>query len=322
MQGASSSSDPERIGFLLVSGFSAMAFFSAIEPLRVANRLAGRPLYNWRIYALHADPVEASNGMRLVPDMPFGAERPPTLIVCAGFHPERAESKATLATLRKFARAGVRLGALDTGAHVLAKAGLLDGSRVSIHWEAAPAFQEEFPGIEVTGELFEVHERMFTCAGGTAALDLMLAMIGARHGPGLACAVSEQFIHDRIRTSHDHQRMELAARLQVHNEKVLQVVELMERYIEQVMDVPALAEAVSVTPRQLERLFENALGQSPAHYYRNLRLDRAQHLLRETGLSVVQVAIATGFNSASSLSRAYRDCYGRSPSSERRAGTS
>jgi transcriptional regulator GlxA family with amidase domain len=317
MQEASTPIDPERIGFLLVSGFSAMAFFSAIEPLRVANRLAGRSLYEWRIYALHADPVEASNGMRLVPDLPFGAERPPTLIVCAGFNPERAESKSTLATLRRFARAGVRLGALDTGAHVLAKAGLLDGFRVSIHWEAAPAFREEFPNIEVTGELFEMQDGIFTCAGGTAALDLMLAVIGAQHGLGLACAISEQFIHDRIRTSRDHQRMELAARLQVHNDKVLQVIELMESCIEQVMDVGALAEAVSVTPRQLERLFDTALGQSPVRYYRNLRLDRAQHLLRETSLSVVQVAVATGFNSVSSLSRAYRDCYGRPPSSDR-----
>jgi len=317
---ASRPSAPEQIGFLLVPGFSAMAFFSAIEPLRVANRLARRALYEWRIYALQSEPVEASNGMRLVADSPFGAERPPTLIVCAGFHPERAEMKSTLATLRKLARAGVRLGALDTGAHVLAKAGLLDGSRVSIHWEAAPAFREEFPQIEVTGELFEVRDRIFTCAGGTAALDLMLAMIGARHGQELASAISEQFIHDRIRTSRDHQRMELAARLQVHNERVLQAVELMERSIEHVMDISALAQAVSVTPRQLERLFDSALGQSPARYYRNLRLDRAQHLLRETGLSVVEVAVATGFNSVSSLSRAYRECYGRSPSSDRDLG--
>jgi transcriptional regulator GlxA family with amidase domain len=318
MDDASRLRQPEQIGFLLVPGFSAMAFFSAIEPLRVANRLARRALYVWRIYAAQADPVEASNGMRLVADLPFGAERPPTLIVCAGFHPERAESKSTLATLRKFARAGVRLGALDTGAHVLAKAGLLDGFRVSIHWEAAPGFREEFPDIEVSGELFEMRDRIFTCAGGTAALDLMLAMIGAQHGLELASAISEQFIHDRIRTSRDHQRMQLAARLQVHNGKVLQVVELMESGIEQVMDIAALAEAVSVTPRQLERLFDHALGQSPARYYRKLRLDRAQHLLRETGMSVVQVAVATGFNSVSSLCRAYRECYGRSPSSDRR----
>src|SRR6201987_5242803 len=65
MHEASTPSDPERIGFLLVSGFSAMAFFSAIEPLRVANRLAGRALYEWRVYTVDDDQVEGSNRMRL-----------------------------------------------------------------------------------------------------------------------------------------------------------------------------------------------------------------------------------------------------------------
>jgi AraC family carnitine catabolism transcriptional activator len=309
--------DPEQIGILLVPGFSAMAFFSAIEPLRVANRLAGRSLYRWRIYAQGGEAVEASNGMRILADALLGTERPPTLIVCAGFHPERAESKSTLGVLRRFARAGVRLGALDTGTHVLARAGLLEGSRVSIHWEAAPAFREDFPGIEVTGELFEIQDRIFTCAGGTAALDLMLAMIGSRHGAELASAISEQFIHDRIRSSHDHQRMELAARLQVHNDKVLRVIRLMESAIEQVRDLAELAQAVDVSQRQLERLFESALGQSPARYYRELRLTRARDLLRQTSLSVVQVAVATGFNSASTLARAYRERYGRAPRTDR-----
>jgi transcriptional regulator GlxA family with amidase domain len=309
---------PEQIGFLLVPGFSAMAFFSAIEPLRVANRLAGRALFSWRIYALQGWTVEASNGMRLVADQAFGSERPPTLIVCTGFAPERAESKSTLALLRRFARSGVTLGALDTGAHVLAKAGLLQGARVSIHWEAAPAFQEEFPGIEVTGELFERGEHIFTCAGGTAALDLMLAMIGAKHGSALAMAISEQFLHDRIRSSSDHQRMALSTRLQVKNEKVLRVVELMEKRLEHVMDVDALAQAVAVTRRQLERLFEEGLGSSPARYYRDLRLARARQLLRQTAMPVVQVAVATGFNSGSSLSRCYRERYGRAPSEDRR----
>src|SRR3974390_728713 len=122
---------PERIGILLVPGFSAMAFFSAVEPLRVANRLAGRELYAWRVYALQGETVEASNGMRLVADAGFGSERPPTLIGGRGLGPQRAETRSTLAILRRFARAGVRLGALDTGTHVLARAGLLDGARVS-----------------------------------------------------------------------------------------------------------------------------------------------------------------------------------------------
>ncbi len=311
------SAPPELIGFLLVPGFSALAFFSAVEPLRVANRLAGRALFAWRIYSLQGETVAASNGMRLVADMRLGAERPPTLIVCTGFDPQRAEAKSTLTILRQLARAGVTLGALDTGAHVLAKAGLLDGVRVSLHWEAAPAFREEFPQIEVTGELFEIEERIFTCAGGTAALDLMLAMIGAKHGLELASAISEQFIHDRIRSSRDHQRMELSARLQVKNEKVLQVIGMMEQRIELVTDVAQLARAARVTRRQLERLFHACLGQSPARYYRDLRLTRAQHLLRQTAMPVVQVAVATGFTSGSALSRCYRERYGKSPSSDR-----
>ncbi len=310
--------DTEVIGFLLVPGFSAMAFFSALEPLRVANRLSGRPLYRWRVYSKDAEAVEASNAMRIVVDAAFGAERPPTLIVCSGFEPARSESRKTLAILRQFARAGVVLGALDTGAHILAKAGLLEGLRVSMHWEAAPAFREEFPDIEVTGELFEAHGRIFTCAGGTAALDLMLAMIGREHGPALAAAVSEQFIHDRIRSSHDHQRMALSARLKVTNAKVLNAVTLMERHLEQPLSPAALARQAGVTARQLERLFAAELGVSPQRYYRELRLMRARHLLRQTDMPVIDIAVATGFSSVSTLSRRYAAHFGAPPSRDRR----
>ncbi|HEY2661601.1 MAG TPA: GlxA family transcriptional regulator [Caulobacteraceae bacterium] len=310
----------ETIGFLLAPGFSALAFFSALEPLRVANRLSGRGLFVWRVYSEDGEAVEASNGMRIVVDAVFGAESPPTLIVCSGFEPARSESRKALATLRQFSRAGVMLGALDTGAHILAKAGLLDGVRVSMHWEAAPAFREEFPHIEVTGELFEVEKRIFTCAGGTAALDLMLDRIGRQHGPALAAAVSEQFIHDRIRSSRDHQRMELSTRLKVTNSKVLSAVALMERHLEQPLDPGALARQTGVTSRQLERLFNAALGVSPQRYYRDLRLMRARHLLRQTDMPVLDIAVATGFTSGSALSRSYRDRFGASPSRDRREG--
>ena len=310
--------EAETIGFLLAPGFSALAFFSAVEPLRVANRLSGRALFAWRVFSEDGEAAQASNGMRLVVDARFGDEQPPTLIVCSGFEPARSESRRTLALLRQFSRAGVILGALDTGAHILAKAGLLEGVRVSMHWEAAPAFREEFPQIEVTGELFEVEKRIFTCAGGTAALDLMLDMIGRKHGLGLAAAVSEQFIHDRIRSSRDHQRMELSIRLKVTNSKVLSVVALMERNLEQPLASSALARRVGVTPRQLERLFDAALGVSPSRYYRDLRLMRARHLLRQTDMPVIDIAMATGFTSGSTLSRRYREHFGVSPSADRR----
>jgi len=309
---------PETFGFLLVASFSSMAFFSAVEPLRVANRLSGQPLFSWKIFSETGEPVQASNGMRVLVDDALTLETcPPTLIVCAGFEPAKAETPRLLSILRRASRTGVMLGAIDTGAHLLAKAGLLDGATITLHWEAAPAFREEFPDIKVSEELFEVRERVFTCAGGTAALDLMLDMIGRKHGAELAGAISEQFIHDRIRGSGDHQRMQLSNRLGVTNSKVLKVVELMERNLEQPMPLASLAARAGVTLRQMERLFEDQISVSPGRYYRTLRLAQARQLLRNTDMTVLDVAIATGFASGSSLSRRYREHFGAPPSGDR-----
>ena len=310
---------PEPIGVLLIPKFAAMAFFSAIEPLRVANRMAGRELFAWRSLSIDGGPVEASNGMRFMVDGTLAeADQLPTLIVCSSFDPQLHESKRLLGALRRLSRAGVMLGALDTGAHILARAGLLANQTVTMHWEAVPGFREEFPDIEVSEELFEVGRGCFTCAGGTAALDMMLDMIGRKHGPALARMVSEQLIHDRIRSSSDHQRMERGVRLQITNRKALKIIDLMERNLEQPLDGPALAEAAGITPRQMERLFQTLLQDSPLAYYRRLRLDRARNLLRQTDLPVTEIALATGFSSAAALSRRYREHFGLAPRDDRR----
>lgn len=306
----------ETIAFLLVPGFSAMAFFAAIEPLRVANRLAPAPLFAWRLASADGYAVEASNGMRVMVDGRID-ELAPMLIVCAGFDPQRGETPEALAALRRMARRGAIIGAMDTGTHVLAKAGLLGDQPVTMHWEAVPAFREEFPGIRVTHELFETHDRISTCAGGTAALDMMLDMIGRRHGEALAAAVSEQFIHERIRGPKDHQRLNLSARLGTSDSRIIKIVELMERHIEDPLELEALAERVAITRRQMERLFEGQLSTGPASYYRSLRLDRARMLVRDTDMPLIEVAMATGFTSESSLSRAYRQRFSHPPSAER-----
>ena len=178
MFSGSSRESPERIGFLLVPEFSMMAFFSAVEPLRVANRLSGKNLYSWHIFSPDGGPVEASNGMAVLAEAPMGkVESFPAMIVCASFDPDRYVSKPLLSWLRRLARKGTELGGLDTGAQILARAGLLNGYHVTLHWEHLPAFQESFPDIEVSEELFEIDGKRFTCSGGTAALDMMLHMI-------------------------------------------------------------------------------------------------------------------------------------------------
>lgn len=308
---------PQNMHFLLLPEFSVMGFVSAIEPLRVANRF--RPgSYRWQILSLDGGAVVASNGMSINADAAFGlAGAVDMLFVVAGFNPLVFYQPALAQWLRRLHRHGATLGAIDTGAFVLAQAGLLGGEPVTLHWEALAAFAERFPGITVTEELFEIGTQAITCAGGTSAIDLMLALIATKHGRKLAAQVSEQFVLGRIRSQSDHQRMEIAARLGLHNRKTIQVVKLMQEHIEDPLTADDLAGMISVTRRQMERLFATHLHETPARFYLAVRLDRARELLRQTDMGILSVGVACGFVSSSNFSRAYRARFGLSPKDER-----
>ena len=309
---------PHRIGLVLIPNFSMIAFSCAIETLRVANRISGRHLYEWRLFSADGGPVRASNGIELTPEGDLEkAANLSTIAVCAGVEVHRYHNKAVVAWLRRMARKGADVGALCTGSHILARAGLLDGYRCTIHWENLAGFIEEFPELDITNELFEIDRNRFTCAGGTASIDLMLNLIGRQHGPGLAASIADQFMHDRIRDQHDRQRMSLPARLGVRHPKLLAVIELMEKNLEEPLSRSDLARSAGLSTRQLERLFRKYLGRSPARYYLELRLDRARLLLLQTNMSIIDVALACGFVSASHFSKCYRDYFGHTPRKER-----
>ncbi|WP_431024674.1 GlxA family transcriptional regulator [Halomonas sp. H5] len=310
---------PETVGFLLLPRFSMMAFFAAVEPLRIANRISGRPLFDWTLISEAGGPVTASNGMTLMSDQAIGeVHHLPSLAVCSGFAPEAHLSRPLMAWLHRLDQAGCVLGGLDTGCFLLAAAGLLEGERVTLHWESLPAFRERFPGVSTSDELFELGPRRFSCAGGAAAMDMALEVIGRRHGARLAIDVSEQLIHERIRTRSDQQRMTLARRLGTHKRHLVEAVALMERHLEEPLSLAEVARRGGVSPRQLQRLFDQELGCSPRHYYLKLRLERARRLLDETELDILSVGLACGFTSSSSFSRAFRGFYGQSPRQARR----
>ncbi|SDN17249.1 GlxA family transcriptional regulator [Vreelandella arcis] len=310
---------PERVGFLLLPRFSMMAFFSAVEPLRIANRISGQTLFEWTLFSSDGEPVTASNGMTLLVDQSMGDGHDlPSLAVCSGFEPEDHLSRALVAWLHRLDQAGCALGGLDTGGFILAAANLLKGERITLHWESLPVFRERFPTIETTDELFELGERRFSCAGGAAAMDMALEVIARRHGTKLAVDVSEQLIHERLRSRSDQQRMSLAQRLGTHNRRLVEAVALMERHLEEPLALADIAQRSGVSPRQLQRLFEQHLGVSPQQWYQQLRLDRAKRLLTETEMSVLAVGVACGFTSSSSFARAFRANFGHSPMEERR----
>ncbi len=308
---------PQTLCFLLLPGFSMMGLMAAIEPLRVANRFRGE-LYRWRLLSLDGAAVAASNGMSLNVDAAL--ELPATgasLFVVAGFEPLASFDARLAHWLHRLEREGVLLGGIDTGSFVLAEAGLFGQQRLTLHWEAIEAFQERYPRLAVTQELFEIDGKRITSAGGTASLDLMLTLIGRDHGEELALAVSEQFVLGRIRSRQDHQRMQIASRYDVHNKKLVQVIGEMQRHSEQPLGSRQLAELVNVTPRQLERLFRQHLHETPSNFYLALRLDKARQLLRQTDMSVLEVGLACGFESASYFSRCYRSRFASSPSQDR-----
>jgi transcriptional regulator GlxA family with amidase domain len=309
---------PQQMGLLLVPSFSMIAFTVAVETLRLANRMSGLKLYSWHLFSSGGRPVRASNGIELHPEGDL--ERAcglDTIIVCSGTDVQRFNDRAAISWLRRMARKGADIGALCTGAHILARAGLLDGYRCTIHWENLAGFVEDFPEIEVTNELFEVDRNRFTCSGGTAAIDLMLYAIARQHGHELAASVADQCLHERIRGHHDQQRKSLPARLGVRHPKLLKVIELMEANLEEPIGRGGLARSAGLSTRQLERLFRKYLNRSPARYYLELRLNKARLLLIQTNMSVIDVALACGFVSASHFSKCYRDFFGRTPRRER-----
>jgi AraC family carnitine catabolism transcriptional activator len=314
---AHQSETTEQIHFLLLPGFSMLGFVSALEPLRVANRFRGA-LYSWHIISSDGQPVQASNGISIMADRSVAeVESANCVFVVAGFNPLDYHTPAITDWLRRMNRLGGTLGAIDSGCFNLAKAGLLQQERITLHWEAIPAFRECYPGLMVTQELFEISNKRITCAGGTASLDMMLDLISRKYGSELAVQVSEQFVQGRIRNQSDHQRMQIATRYGVHNKKLVHVISIMETHTEMPLSTDNLAANVGVTRRQLERLFRLHLDDSPSNFYLQLRLDRARQLLQQTEMSVMEVSVACGFESPSYFSRAYRARFGISPSRDR-----
>ncbi|MGQ9366501.1 GlxA family transcriptional regulator [Azospirillum sp. ST 5-10] len=317
--GADRAAPPTRtIGLLLIPGFALMSYASAVEPLRAANVLSGRTLYRWSHIAPDGNAVTASNGATILADHRVGGTADfDTVLVCAGGNPATFRDPATLAWLRHLARRGRRVGGISGGPYVVARAGLLDGYRCTIHWEHIPAFLEEFPEARIFRTLYEIDGTRLTCAGGIAALDLMLAFIAADHGPALANAVSDWFLHGRVRQGSGPQRMDLRERTGVSHPRLLKAMEAMEAAIETPLTSARIAAVAGLSQRHLERLFARHLGTTLADHYLGLRLDHARALLRQTTLSLAEVAVACGFASASHFSRRFKGRFGHPPGAER-----
>ena len=262
--------------------------------------------------------VPASNSIDIMPNTSVATEKHfDYLFVVGGTGAEKIRDPRALNFVRKLTRVGTVIGAVSTAPYLLAYAGLLDNRRCTIHWEYLDSFREDFPHLDITEELFEIDGQIITCSGGTASIDLLLHLISHSHGHDLATHVSEWFLHKQIREQSEHQRMALRFRVGVSHPKLLSAIQFMEENLETPLEREEIAEVVGLSTRQLERLFRKYLNSTPRKYYFGLRMQRARILLRQTSMSVLDVALASGFVSASHFAKCYREFFGHSPRRDR-----
>ncbi|RFP89086.1 GlxA family transcriptional regulator [Rhodobacteraceae bacterium 63075] len=309
---------PRRFVFVLVEDFTLLSFASAIEALRIANRMSDAALYEWIFAGEGGETVTCSAGTEFKLDMDLGElSRDDTVLICGGGNIQKATTKRLVSWLRREARKGPVIGGLCTAAYTLATAGLLDGKRATIHWENRDSFEEEFDEVELTKSVFTIDGKRMTTAGGTSSIDLMLKIIADDHGAELANAVADQQIYSSIRTDQDTQRLSVPTRIGVRHPKLSLVIQMMENNIEEPISPSLMAKEVGMSTRQLERLFRRYLNRSPKRYYMELRLQKARNLLMQTDMSVINVALACGFASPSHFSKCYRAHYNTTPYRER-----
>jgi len=314
---------PLSIGMLLLPAFNSMAAHAFIDPFRAANYLQVETLYNWQFLSLEGAEVSASNGLTLSKTTPYKKTKHEfdLLVVNSSWTPEAFQDEALRTWLRLLARDGVSLAGIDTGAFVLAYAGLLDGFSATVHLEHAASFREFFPNTHLLETLYCIDKNRLSCAGGLAAADLSLELIKNHHGQQLANATANYILKDRLRHANEQQRTWTYPPLKSHTPSELKsAIHMMQENLEQALSLVRLAERLGVSQRKLERDFKKHFGVTPNRYCLSLRLERAYSLLTQTELSVSEIASACGFNSSEHFTRAYKKQFRTLPSVDKKEG--
>lgn len=328
---------PRRIGLLALPPFGLLSLSAVIDALLAANACLDRPAYAPVLLRMPDGP--AAGGRTDAEPAPGNGARPlaaaqryvaPALapgeagpldgaFVVTDAMPDEALADDQLdALLRELAGGGRLLGGVGAGAAWLARAGVLRGHRCTLDWAHVAQLAERHPDVVVSSHVYEIDRQRLTCAGGTAALDLMIAWLGRVHGERLAQQLVVRFGLERVRAHDERQRAPSAARL-AGSAKLVEAVALMEANVAEPLNTDDVARLVGVSRRQLERLFRQHLGAMPSRWYLDLRLEQARRLLQQGSRSILQVGLSCGFSSAPHFSNAYRTRFGRTPREERSA---
>lgn len=308
-----------NVTFLLMPSFSMLAFASAVEPLRAANEITNKRMFDWHLVSGDGAPVRSSSGIEIpVAGALDRALNCWAVVVCGGQNSHLSSDRWTEACLRRLRFRGAKIGAISDGTYVLANAGLLDGSNCTIHWNCIEGFAETYPDIKLDDAIYHIDGDRFTCSGGTASLDLMLKLIELEFDRSLAMSISEQFLHSGVRDSETRQRHPKPESYQLANTHLGKAIRIMEQNLEETCSLEAICRAVGISDRNLQRQFSAHTKSTPRQYYMKLRLQRARSLLASTNMTITEVAVASGFISVSHFAKRYKRLYGATPREERR----
>lgn len=320
MQSSSDQDPPLRVDFLVLPGASLMTLASAADPLRVANRVAGRLVFDWRFLSRDGKAPLSSAGIAWPVSGAFEAEAGRDVFaVIAGFRASDIADRVFSRQVYRASRAAPLTLGIESGAWLLARAGLLDGRAATTHWEDLEDFAAAFPSVEVRPERFVVDGPFLTTSGASPTLDLMLDLVGRRAGQPVALAVAGIFNYDIVRSANDRQVAAAFGATERHDPRIVRAVRIMETCIDRPITVAAVAHRVGLSARGLELLFRQEVNQSPGEYFLSLRLSAARKLLLDTRLAVGDIASRSGFSSLAGFSRAYRRAFSASPTESRRA---
>ena len=311
-------SGTQHICFILVKDFSHLAFACGVEPLRIANRISKRELYRWSFASDDGRKAASSNGSVILTHHEIRAlPKFDRLFVVSGINMRKHSKPELLAAIRYAARHNPAVGALCSGAWLLAKTGIMDGMKAAIHWEYHDSFMEEFPDVNLVRNVFVADEKHMTASGGTATADLMLHLIGQDHGEDLLLAVADQMVYNAVREATAEQKISLQSSHAMRNPHIVKAVQLMRESIEYPLAGSEIAKEIGISPRQLERLFGKYFNTSPKKYFMDLRLERARRLLVQTDASIIDIAMACGFVTSGHFSRVYKAAYNVTPLAQR-----
>ena len=317
------SDSPLQILVLVTPHFNLAATMGFVDPFRAANYLDGKGHFRWEFASESGGACPASNGATIetVPMHQTQNKRRDLVLVSSSWTPEAHNSSALHAALWRWARQGAIIGALDTGAFILAQAGLLKSRRATVHYEHIDAFGEMFPDCEISEELFVFDGNRITCAGGSASVDFALNILRGTHGDALTNAAARYLFHQSVRPAGSQQNADPVEPLgNTAPRSVRRAITLMEKHLETPLPISDICDRTGISHRQLDRLFHSYVGKTPSLYYRDIRLDRARGLVTQTEMPLAQVALASGFASQVHFSRAYRQRFGLPPRQDRIEG--